>query len=334
MNFPRGMGPMKRFFFLSFLFHGVVLLLLSSWGIPGADRSFPGNIIKVSLVEIKEKKAEEEKPPSSRPEQANGPAKKKTAPPKKVEALRRVAPAKREGKKAGPEIEMKKEEPKPKPPQSEPPGKEEPKLKQAKQEVQPIPAESKAEEPKAEEKVPPVDPIGQEKTGKPSAGPVNPAGPLLSGGKLGESAPGGNPGVSGRREDSGITFLASTGAPGEKGGIPLGRAGESPRPGGGGPTRTGSIQTSSPGGDQVLSEIMRRIEGAKRYPRVARRMGIEGKTTIRFRLRPDGKVDSVQVVESSGSDILDAASLETVRRAVPLPFKEGWLKVVIVFKIL
>jgi len=40
------------------------------------------------------------------------------------------------------------------------------------------------------------------------------------------------------------------------------------------------------------------------------------------------------VVGSSGSDILDQASLETVQRAVPLPYKEGWLRVVIVFKIL
>jgi len=42
----------------------------------------------------------------------------------------------------------------------------------------------------------------------------------------------------------------------------------------------------------------------------------------------------VELLESSGSEILDQASLETVQRAVPFPYKEGWLKVVIVFKIL
>jgi TonB family protein len=63
-------------------------------------------------------------------------------------------------------------------------------------------------------------------------------------------------------------------------------------------------------------------------------MGIEGKATLRFQIKPNGKVDSVEVVESSGSEILDEASRETVQRAAPLPFKEGWLKVVIVFKIL
>ena len=100
------------------------------------------------------------------------------------------------------------------------------------------------------------------------------------------------------------------------------------------PTRMSNIPTSSQEGDSILFEIMRRIEAAKRYPKVARRMGIEGKTAVRFKLKPNGKVESVEVMESSGADILDQASLETVRRAVPLPYKEGWLKVVIVFKIL
>jgi protein TonB len=79
---------------------------------------------------------------------------------------------------------------------------------------------------------------------------------------------------------------------------------------------------------------MGRIERAKRYPKVARRMGIEGKTTVRFKLKPNGKVDSAEILGSSGSDILDQASLETIQRATPLPYKEGWLKVIIIFKIL
>ena len=87
-------------------------------------------------------------------------------------------------------------------------------------------------------------------------------------------------------------------------------------------------------GDSVLSQIIRRIEQAKRYPRAARRMGIEGTTVVRFKLKPGGQVEAVEIVESSGSDILDEASLKTVREAAPLPYKEGWLKVGIVFKIL
>lgn len=86
--------------------------------------------------------------------------------------------------------------------------------------------------------------------------------------------------------------------------------------------------------DQILKQIIRKIEAAKRYPRVARKMGIEGKAVVRFKLKPQGQVETVEILESSGSEILDQASLQTVRDAAPLPYKEGWLKVGIVFKIL
>ena len=91
----------------------------------------------------------------------------------------------------------------------------------------------------------------------------------------------------------------------------------------------------SPGGDldPILSQIFRKIEAAKRYPRVARKMGTEGTTVVRFKLEPEGRVEAVEIVDSSGSEILDKASLETVHAAAPFPYKAGWLKVGIVFKI-
>jgi protein TonB len=91
----------------------------------------------------------------------------------------------------------------------------------------------------------------------------------------------------------------------------------------------------SPGGelDAILSLILRKLEAAKRYPRMARKMGIEGTAVVRFKLKPEGRVEAVEIVDSSGSEILDTASLETVRAAAPFPYKEGWLKVGIVFKI-
>ena len=85
---------------------------------------------------------------------------------------------------------------------------------------------------------------------------------------------------------------------------------------------------------QIQQQIMRKIEAAKRYPKVARKMGIEGTAVVRFKLKPQGKVEAVEIAESSGSEILDNASLQTVRDAAPLPYKEGSLKVGIVFKIL
>ncbi|MBI2080280.1 MAG: energy transducer TonB, partial [candidate division NC10 bacterium] len=48
---------------------------------------------------------------------------------------------------------------------------------------------------------------------------------------------------------------------------------------------------------------------------------------VRFRVAPDGAVAAAEVVGSSGSPLLDAASLETIRRAAPLPPIAGWLRV-------
>jgi protein TonB len=45
----------------------------------------------------------------------------------------------------------------------------------------------------------------------------------------------------------------------------------------------------------------------------ARRMGIEGTVVLRVVVAPDGSPTSVVVLQSSGSDILDASALETVR---------------------
>jgi len=103
-------------------------------------------------------------------------------------------------------------------------------------------------------------------------------------------------------------------------------------PGGGrgarqeGRTGTGSLGTGT-GHDGILAHILRRIEGAKRYPEEARRLGHRGTVAVRFRIGLDGAVAAAEVAASSGSSLLDAASLETVRRAAPLPAVPGWLRV-------
>jgi TonB family protein len=138
------------------------------------------------------------------------------------------------------------------------------------------------------------------------------------------------------KEGSGSTFLTAAGSgPGVEG---IGPGGGSWAPeqgkGGGSPGQMANIQHSSDGAlDPILSSILRKLEAAKRYPRMARKMGIEGTAVVRFKLEPEGRVEAVEVVDSSGSEILDKASLETVRAAAPFPYKEGWLKVGIVFKI-
>ena len=121
--------------------------------------------------------------------------------------------------------------------------------------------------------------------------------------------------------EGGEVFLAVSLNPGAgKEGIPGGGGEQQARVlgGDGGTSERKPTGPSLSAVDPILLKIMRRIEEAKRYPKAARRMGIEGKTVVRFKLKPGGQVEAVEVAESSGSDILDKASVETVREAAPL----------------
>jgi protein TonB len=288
---------MKRFFFISGIFHVALLLLLYSWEVPLADRSLPRNIIQVSLVE----KIEE----------------------KKIEKV--ITPTLKELKKV--------ETPE-------------------KKEVSPILAKK---EEKIEEKIEQAQAIVKEEVRKEEkqVSPENKAlimqaeQPLVVQMKImPESQHGGNPESMGSppegkgdfrgREGSGSTFLASVASGGEAEGIGLGGGSGSPgqAKGEGSPGQITNSRPSSGELDSVLLSIIRKIEAAKHYPRMARKMGIEGKAVVRFKMRSEGQVEAVELVDSSGSEILDNASVETVRAAAPFPYKEGWLKVGIVFKIL
>jgi len=73
--------------------------------------------------------------------------------------------------------------------------------------------------------------------------------------------------------------------------------------------------------------IESQIERAKNYPRFARERGIQGVVRVRFKLKPTGDVDRVEIARSSGYDVLDAASVKTVYRASPMPYVNGWLEI-------
>lgn len=95
---------------------------------------------------------------------------------------------------------------------------------------------------------------------------------------------------------------------------------------------------SAPAGSQsgsVSSEqwavIVSSIERVKSYPRLARERGIEGVVRLRFRVRPQGGVERVEIVRSSGSEILDTASVSTLYRAGPMPYVNGWVEVPIAY---
>ncbi len=94
--------------------------------------------------------------------------------------------------------------------------------------------------------------------------------------------------------------------------------------------RDGSERTGFIAPDQ-WAVIESAIEKSKNYPRMARERGIQGVVHVRFKLKPSGDVERVEIVESSGYDILDDASVRTVYRAVPMPYVNGWVEVPIAY---
>ncbi len=91
-----------------------------------------------------------------------------------------------------------------------------------------------------------------------------------------------------------------------------------------GVTVSRSTSQSTPGASSAAKErflalIRARIERCKRYPLVARRRRWEGRVVVRFALRRDGSLASVQVVHGSGIRALDRAAVRAVRKAAPFP---------------
>ena len=300
---------MKRFLFISIFLHALVFVLLFYWEIPLADRFLPRSVVEVSLIERIEGKPEGKKEGGDKKPKKKSFKKEDIQEKKEVGTTRWVARVKEE---------LKIEEPKA-------------------EKIDPIQKETRKEKPKTEEKTPSEPPV---LTARSEEIPILQAGFTPPAGGSGETrepvSPPKAPPISEGRGDGKTTFLASAGLESGTEGISLGAGGKGSGAGQGeGETsRFSSGPESSGDGDSVIAEIMRRIEKAKRYPRAARKMGTEGQATVRFRIKTDGKVDGVELLESSGSEILDQASLETVRRAARLPYRDGWLRVVIVFKIL
>ncbi|MFQ5846840.1 MAG: TonB family protein [Candidatus Methylomirabilales bacterium] len=139
-------------------------------------------------------------------------------------------------------------------------------------------------------------------------------------------------GLAGERSDLGlgVTPMAE---PAEAGtgdrGVAAGRQGS----GIGARFGIGKGQGSRGGGTGGFRLLRRRIERAKRYPPQARRWGMEGTAEVQFRIAGDGSVEGMMIVKSSGFPLLDQASLETIRRAAPLPVIPGTIRVPISYRL-
>lgn len=75
------------------------------------------------------------------------------------------------------------------------------------------------------------------------------------------------------------------------------------------------------------------------YPPLSRRMGEEGKVTLRVSVTAQGTADNVEIKTSSGSQRLDESAQKTVRNWKFIPAKRGdtavqsWVLVPIIFKL-
>ena len=70
--------------------------------------------------------------------------------------------------------------------------------------------------------------------------------------------------------------------------------------------------------------VKQRIEQARRYPDWARKQGIEGIARVSFIVLATGEAYGMSIIRSSGSRILDAEVIDTIKRASPFaPIPKG-----------
>jgi protein TonB len=67
------------------------------------------------------------------------------------------------------------------------------------------------------------------------------------------------------------------------------------------------------------SELVARLERAKRYPSEAQSRGEHGVAQLAFSVDRSGGVHNAHIAHSSGSSLLDQATLALIQRAAPLP---------------
>lgn len=67
------------------------------------------------------------------------------------------------------------------------------------------------------------------------------------------------------------------------------------------------------------------IDRNKRYPQSALRMGREGLARVDFKLSPDGKIEALTIVTSSGFQALDLAAYRAVQSIAPFTAADRYL---------
>ncbi len=71
--------------------------------------------------------------------------------------------------------------------------------------------------------------------------------------------------------------------------------------------------------NEYFDMLRLKIESSKEYPESAQRRQIQGRVVVGFTVRPDGRVGSAEVIQSSRHSDLDRAALRAVRNSSPFP---------------
>lgn len=105
------------------------------------------------------------------------------------------------------------------------------------------------------------------------------------------------------------------------------------------PPPLGNVGISADKGSETLPSdiidiIRNSIEKVKAYPLLARKRGIEGTVYISFRITSQGEPVEIKVLKSSGSWILDMATLNVIKKAASFPYTEERIEVPVIYKLM
>ncbi|MCP4671821.1 MAG: energy transducer TonB [Desulfobacula sp.] len=78
-----------------------------------------------------------------------------------------------------------------------------------------------------------------------------------------------------------------------------------------------------------FSHIQKSIQQLIKFPRIARKMGWEGKVVVEFIICKDGTVKDILTVQSSGFKALDKNAVESIKKAAPFPKPPTTAKLII-----
>jgi periplasmic protein TonB len=85
------------------------------------------------------------------------------------------------------------------------------------------------------------------------------------------------------------------------------------------------LNTRDPQYITYFNSIKRSIEFVWEYPEAALRYGLQGKLLLQFTILDNGQLESMQIVRSSGSNVLDHEALRAMKAAAPFRPIPPWI---------